>query len=176
MTEISNEYAEALFTLAYENGMVSEYAKKLSELDTAISENPEYTALISSPAIPLSEKLTLIDSAFADSMPEYIVSFLKLLCENKRFEILHEAIEDFHSIVRMSENRTSAKVYCAEQLSDQQKAALVDKLSKILGKKVDAEYILDDSLIGGVKIVADGRVIDGSVKSRLNKLKGVIGK
>ena len=138
MTDISKEYAEALFSLAYESGRVKEYGESLFEIQKAINENPEYISLVSSPAIPLSERLALIDAAFSENMPEYTVSFLKLLCENRRFEMLPSVIEDFHALARMAENRVDAQIYYAGALDGSQKAALEDKLEKILGKAVDA--------------------------------------
>ncbi len=175
MAQISKEYAEALFALALEGEQVAEYEKKLSLIDSVMEENPEYIELVDSPAVLLSERLGVLDESFGD-MPEYILSFLKLLCENRHFGEIRRIISDFSELVRLSENRAEATVYYASPLDDAQKAALIERLEKKSGKKVEAVYVYDESLIGGIKVKLDDIMLDGSISGRLNKIKGVIGK
>ena len=59
-------------------------------------------------------------------------------------------------------------------MTEEQKTALIEKLQKISGKVIESEYIKDESLIGGIKVQIDDKIIDGSIKNRLNKAKGVI--
>ena len=176
MTEISKEYAEALFMLAAEKNKCREYRDELSNICKIFEKETDLMSVLRSPVIPLSERLTLIDQAFSDNFGEHIVSCIKLLCERGRIELLFEVSDALCELVRISENRTSATVYYAEELTDGQKEALVQKLEKLTEKKIDATYIEDRSLIGGALIEVDGKVIDGSVFGRLKRIKGVIGK
>ncbi len=175
MADISKEYAAALFMLAAENGFVNEYRIQLTEIKKAAEENPDYVDILESPAIPLSERLGLIDGAFSDKQ-EYIVSFLKLLCENRHIRKLCDCIDEFTELARIAQNRAVATVYYASELTKEQKAKLVAKLSAMSGKKVEAVYVEDTSLIGGIKIKLDDKLLDGSLSGRLNKVKGVMSK
>ena len=176
MTDISIEYAQALFMLASEGEVLSEYREKLGAIDAAVKESPEILEVLDSPAILLSERLAVVDKILGDSYPEYIVSFVKILCEERHVKLIEKIIEEFLELAREAENRARATVYFVEPLSEAQKAALVEKLEKVSGKTVDARYVEDKSLIGGIKVVLDDKVLDGSISGKLSKIKGVIGK
>lgn len=173
MTETTKEYAVALFTLATETNQAQDFSEQLVKIGNVIEENPDYIKFLDSPAIPLSERLLAIDKAF-ENYPEYIISFLKILIENRRITHLQGCIKEFNELLKLSENRAVATVYYVEPLNDQQKDALIEKLCKVSGKNVEATYIQDKSLIGGIKVVLDDKTIDGSIAHRLNKTKGVI--
>ena len=173
MTQTAKEYASALFMLASENGCCSEFAQHLNHINALIDDSPEYIRFLESPAIPLSERLGAIDAAFG-SMPEYIVSFIKVLCENGRIAHIKDCITEFNELFRISENKAVATVYYVEPLTEDQKTALLKKLCAVSGKNIEAEYIEDTSLIGGIKVILDDKTIDGSIANRLNKAKGVI--
>ncbi len=173
MADLSNEYAVALFSLAMENGLVDEFKQELGEIKDLIDD--DYILVLSSPALSLSVRLGMIDEAFG-TMHEYVVSFMKLLCENGQISVLTETINEFFLLCRELENRAVARIYYVKEPSEAQKARLEDKLSKMTGKKIDALYIEDSTLIGGIKIELDDRIIDGSLSARLSNIKGVIGK
>lgn len=173
MKETYREYAEALFMLAVEEDKCDEIYSALTQIDAAINQNPQYLDLLDSPAVPLSERLSLIDEAFSGS-EEYVVSFLKLLCENGHIQSFSPCKEEFEALLEVHRGKIEAKVYCAVELTDGQKTALCKKLSKVTAKDVFATYILDESLIGGIRVEIDGNVYDGSISSALNSVKEVI--
>lgn len=174
MKETNKEYAEALFLIACEKDCVREYSDCLCGIETLINENPGYLKVLGSPAIPLGERLSLIEESFSASVPEEIVSFLKILCENGRIFGLCECIDEFHNLVKIMQNRTKATVYYVSPLSDEQKEKLLQKLGNISGKTVEAEYIKDESLIGGIKVQLGDKLFDGSLSGKIHKVKGVI--
>ncbi len=174
MTQTNKEYATALFSLATENNSVDQYEKSLIEIGNIFKENPDYIKVLESPAIPLSERISFIDEAFGTVYTEYLVSFIKVLCENGHITEICSCIEAFCDLVRIYKNRTIATVYYVEPLTQEQKIALIEKLQKISGKVIEPEFIKDESLIGGIKVQIDDKIIDGSIRNRLNRAKGVI--
>ena len=112
--------------------------------------------------------------AFGASIPEYVVSFLKLLCENGRIRMAFECIDEFSALVMASSNRTKAEIASAVPLSEKQKEAICKKLEKLTGREIDPVYIIDESLMGGVKIDVDGKTYDGSIRHRLGEIKDVM--
>lgn len=166
----------SLFMIATENDAVSEYAECLTQVKNLFSENPDYIKILQSPAIPMSERIDLINQAFKDFAIENILSFLKILCENGRLDTIHDCIKEFFEFVRISENRVVANIYYVEPLSDAQKEKLLNKLNKVCNKIITPNYIKDDSLIGGIKVQIEDTVFDGSLIKRLDTIKGVIGK
>lgn len=174
MMQTDKEYAEALFMLVAEEQKVEEYTKSLDIVKQLIQENPDYTEFLASPAIALSERLQAIDEAFDGNMPEYIVSFLKILCENGRIRSLPGCIDEFGKLAMEISNKAEADIISAVELSDDQKKAICSKLEKITGKIIQPMYIVDKSLIGGVKIEVEGKTFDGSIRHRLQDVKDVI--
>lgn len=174
MAQTNREYAEALFMIALEENQVSEYSQALGFVGSAIEENPEYIDFLVSPAVPIAERLAAIDEAFQSNVPEHVLSFLKILCENRQAYLLSGCIKEFEKLVQASSNRTTAIVYSVVDLSDSQKDALCKKLEKISGKNIDLVCLKDASLIGGIKIEVDGKIFDGSIKQRLHEVKEVI--
>jgi F-type H+-transporting ATPase subunit delta len=176
MTEISKEYAVALFMLAAENNILSEYKDQLKRIKDLLQDNPDYIDVLESPAIPLSERIELVDKAFSEGYHEYIVSFIKLLCENRHVKKLCSCINEFIELARSAQNCIVATVYYVEPLTKAQQEKLNAKLEKISGKNVEVVYVEDRSLIGGIKIKLDDKLLDGSLSGRLNKVKGVMSK
>ena len=174
MADLSKEYASALFSLACEKEILDRVKAEIGEIKNALDQSQGYLEILSSPAIELSIRLNMIDEAFGKDS-EYVVSFLKLMCENRHIASLNECINEFFLLCRLFENRVVATIYYAFELTDAQKARLEGKLKGITKKEIEPCYIEDKSLIGGIKIELDGKVLDGSLISRLNNIKGVIG-
>lgn len=174
MAEISKEYGTALFMLACEKEAKKEYGDALQIVANAFRDNPEYPMLLASPGIPLEERLAVIDAAFAAQLPEDVVSFLKLLCERGRIPCFGEAAEEYSRLYDASEHIAQAKVVSAVDLTEEEKTALRAKLEAMCHSAVSLECSTDPSLIGGVIVEVDGRILDGSVRHHLNVVKDVI--
>ncbi len=174
MMEISKEYSQALFMLAKENSKEKEYEKALSVVNNAISDNPEYLDFLSSPQVPINERLSALDEAFSKALPEYVLSFVKLLCERGHISSLMACIKEYKKILDFYEKKTIAYVKSALELTEEEKVKLQEKLEKISGRSVILECSVDKSLMGGMIVELDGKVIDGSIKHHLHKVKDVI--
>ena len=174
MTQTNKEYAEALFMIATERGLEDSFSQALSDISIILQENPEYLEFLSSPAVPISRRLAAIDEAFGSMDNGYISSFLKLLCESRRIKELPLCIEEFEQLKTAAQNKIYATVYYAFPLLSEQKEALKKKLQKQTGKNVELSFVLDKSILGGIKVELDGSILDGSAKHYLNKVKGVI--
>lgn len=173
MTEISKEYGTALFMLAAENGKRKEYDEALSLISAAFADNPEYSVFLASPGVTLEERLAAIDAAFA-SLPEDVVSFLKLLCERGRIGGLDESIKEYKQLLAASEHVSTAYITSAVELTDEEVSVLKNKLEAICHNTVSMEFSIDPSLLGGLIVEVDGRILDGSLRHHLNEVKDVI--
>ena len=174
MTEISKEYGTALFMLAAEEGETRNFASALEQIREVFIANPQYEELLASPSISLRERLDAIDAAFSDVIPEYVLSFLKLLCEKGRISCFADAVEEYLTLLAESERVSNAKVISAVALTKEEKQKLVAKLEEVNCGKVHAEYVVDASLLGGLIVEMDGKIMDGSLRHRLYDVKEVI--
>lgn len=174
MIQTEREYAQALFSLAVEENAAGQYRQCLLSVRELLEENPDYIRLLSSPAIPLAQRLQAVDEAFEGRMPEYVVSFLKVLCENGKARTAIACIDEFLRLVMEYSDTARAVIYSAVALNETQKAALCKKLTALTKKSIDPVYIIDESLIGGMKIEVDGKTYDSSLRHRLGEIKDVM--
>ncbi len=176
MTDAVKEYAEALFAIALEKNSLSLYAKNLETVKDEIQKEPMYLELLASPALPVAKRILGLEEAFSSLLCEDVMSFLILLVKNGRIKELMACIDEFFALKAAKENISEAVVYYAMPISDTQKARLKEKLEKMTLKKIELFFVEDKSLLGGIKVVLDGKILDGSVKHHLKDIKGVMSK
>lgn len=174
MNDVLKEYGTALFSLALEENAKEEYFKALRTVKSLFDENEGYLDMLSSPALSVRARLSALDEVFKDTLPEYVLSFLKLLCEKGRIEKFDEAVKEFFELYNASEKIIDAKITSAADLSDDEKSRLISKLEKTRSCKINPEYITDPSLIGGITVEIDGKILDGSIRHRLREVKEVM--
>ena len=176
MSDISNEYAKALFMLAAETGKNKEYKEALDTVLEVFENNPLYPEFLSTFAIPLEERLCALETAFSNVLPRDVLSFLKLLCEKKHMGEFFECVADYNAMYNEICEVSNAKVTSAVELSGAEKTSLKEKLEKMSGKKTLIEYTVDKSIIGGLIVEMDGKIMDSSLRKHLKDVKDVISK
>ena len=168
------EFAEALFSLARESGQELAYGDGLRYVRDAFRETPEYAALLSVPTIPQREKEALLEEAFGAQIPEEVLSAVELLCRKGRIRELEDVEREYESLYRAFTAVIEAEAVSAIPLTPEQKEQLRRKLEKLTGNTVEVTYTVDPSILGGIRVTMEGRVLDGSLAGRLRELKGAI--
>ncbi|MBO7288550.1 MAG: ATP synthase F1 subunit delta [Clostridia bacterium] len=176
MSEISNEYAKALFMLSSEKECIEEYKNALEKVEEIFKENPMYVEFLYTFAIPLEERLNALEEVFSALLPRDVLSFLKILCEKTHIQKFHECAKYYYALYNEIDKISNVKVTSAIELSDKEKLALKEKLEKKTNKTAVIEYIVDESILGGIVLEADGKIIDSSIKKHLKDMKDVIKK
>ena len=174
MSEISTEYAQALFMLALENDKEENYLQDLCMVNDVLLENPEYKDFLSSPKISLGDRLGALEKAFGETLSRDVLSFLKLLCEKKYIKYFEECKAEYETLVERNKKISNANVKSAVSLNEKEKALIKEKLEKISGHTVNLNCIVDESVLGGLIIELDGKIIDSSLKRQLKDIEGVI--
>ena len=176
MNNVAQEYGTALFMLALEEDKVLTYREGLAVMKGAFESEPDYMTFISSPGIPLTQRLKSISDVFEGKVEENVLNFLMLLCEKNRTYCFDEAEKTFEALYDESQRTLNVTVKSAVALSDDQKARLEEKLAVKYGCRIDPQYIIDTTLLGGVIIEANDNIIDGSLRHRMHEIKEVIGR
>lgn len=174
MSQMSKEYAAALFMLAKENGAEEEYKVAIENVSDVFSKNPEYVEFLDSPAINIAERTQMLQKAFEPYVPEEIVSFLCLLCEKGRIREFEACVKEYEALFEFSRNISVAKIRSAVLLKETEIEKLKEKLSKMSSHTVAVECSVDETLKGGIIVELDGKIMDFSLKTRLNEVKDVI--
>ena len=176
MSEITREYAKALFMLAGEKECTKEYKDALEKVEEVFKENPLYVEFLYTFAIPLEERLSALEKAFSNYIPRDVLSFLKILCEKRHISEFVECAKYYYELYNETDKILNIKVISAIELNDKEKDSLKEKLEKKYEKTSLIEYIVDESILGGLIVEADGKIIDSSIKKHLKDMKDVISK
>ncbi len=168
---VEAEYAKALFELASTNK--EEIKEELEVFVNALDSNKGIYQIFDAPNISNKDKkdiITKITKGFNDTL----VRFLYVLVDNERMLNIKEITEEYKLLLNDSLKAIDVNVTSKEALDDIQKDKLNNLLSTKLGRKVNIINIVDNNLIGGIKCEYDGKLIDLSVRGKLNQIKSLL--
>ena len=174
MTTTSREYAEALFELAVQGNETKETSEGLETVVSALLQTPDYRAMLASPAISKEERLNALDSAFRGKIPDILLAILRMMISRGHVSALNGMARDYEELARGYRGESVAVVTSAVPLKEAETVALRAKLEKKLSKTVIMQFRVDPELIGGIRVEVDGRVIDGSLRNKLDEIKEVM--
>ena len=174
MTDLSREYAEALFALAAEIDQTKAYLEALDTAAALLADNPEYVELLACPAVSKDERDGLLAQTFGQILPEQVLSFVQLLCAHGRIRSLTDCIAEYRLLYQTAVAMSTAEVTSAVPLTEDEKKRLSETLSARFGRTVTLVCTVDESLLGGMVVRVDGKVLDGSLRSRLHAVKEVM--
>jgi len=170
MKEITSRYAEALFSLKKDSKTLEIAQEEIKELKKIFLENPDFIVVLSSSYKSLEEKIEIIDKSLK-GVDDDIKSLIKITCQNHRAKYLIEIFDEFNSLVNEYRGVKEGLVYSTQKLSDSQLAKLNAKISEVEHQPTELKNIIDSSLIGGVKVVINDHIYDGSIKHHLEDMK-----
>ena len=168
---LAGRYASALFDLASEAGTVTAVESDLERLAAALADSAELSALIKNPEVSRNELGKVMDGlAKYLGLAELTRNFLGVLAHNRRVAELPAMIRAFHAIAAAQRGEVTAEVASAHALTDEQVAALEQKLRAREGRTVKLRTRVDPDLLGGLVVTVGSKRIDGSIRTRLNSL------
>jgi F-type H+-transporting ATPase subunit delta len=168
MTKTARLYGGSLYELAAEEQLTDAMLEQVQEIRQIFRENPEYVRLLQEPSVPIKERTGLIETAFGTQAERYLVNFLKLLCERGILGEYAGCCEEFVQRYNADHNIAEAVVTSAVELTEEQAAALTERLRQISGKKISLTRKTDPSILGGLRVELEGKQLDGTVQSRLS--------
>ena len=168
---VSKTYGEALFELAMEENRAQEMLEEIIDLQTALSENPDFDKLMKHPGVPKQEKLQMIREVFKDRVSNELAGFLEIVVSKERYNDLPGIFGYFTDKVKESQKIGVAFVASAVELTKEQKEKVCTRLLETTSyETMEMHYIVDPSLIGGIVIRVNGRVVDSSIRTKLNTM------
>ena len=164
-------YAEALFEAARERDELEEVLSDLQEFVTALQETEELRLFFYGGQVPERQKRRALDG-LTEGMKTSTTNFLKVLVDNGREEILKVVLRRYEEILKEHLGRIEVEVTTAVKLSEESERRLRERLGNVLeGREVILETNVDQDLIGGAVFRFGGRMMDGSIRGRLESLR-----
>ena len=176
MNQIAQTYSEALFSLGLEEKKLSKLQDETKALSEIIEDNEDFLLLLDSRFLERKERQESVSKILKDFDPD-IVNLLKVIIDNNRVQYIKDILQAFNSLCNEYKGVKEGLIYSAFPLNKETINKIKNKISQI--EKMDVELIarIDPSLIGGVKVVINSHVYDGSIKNQLEKMKiDILGK
>ena len=168
---VSKTYGEALFELAVEENQVDVFMEEITGLQNILAKNKDFGKLMNHPKILKEEKIQVLQNVLKGRISDELTGFLTLIVTKDRYGEIDEILDYFLAEVKKYKGIGIAYVTTAAELRDGQKAEVEQKLLQTTSfKKMEMHYAVDESLIGGMVIRIGDRVVDSSIKTRLNEL------
>ena len=168
---ISKRYANALFEVSQELNKIEPIKDELQFISSCLTEHPKVNLLLKSPLVQLQEKKDIITQIFNQHVSQEVMNFMFVLLDKRRQNYIMAIIEEFKVMADAARNEVQAIAYTAELMTQADVLELQAKLSATSGKNVKLKNVVKKDIVGGVLIKLGDKVIDGTIKSRLEQMK-----
>jgi len=169
---MAGRYATALFELALEANAIDAVASDLDKFDAMVAESADLARLVKSPVFTAEDQTRAV-SALLDKagIGGLAAKFIKLVASNRRLFAIHEIVRAFKAMVARHKGEVTAEVTVAAKLSDARLEEIKSSLKSATGKDVRMDVKIDPAIIGGLIVKLGSRMIDSSLRTKLNAIK-----
>ena len=171
MTQIGNVYGESLYELAKDENLAAEIGAQLKVLKNCFQQEADFITLLSTPSLTKAERCQILDDSFRGKVHAYILNFLKILVENGTANQFVLCQQQYESLYNKAHGIEKATAVTAMPLSDALCEKLKAKLEQVTGKQVILSNRVDPRVLGGVRIEMDGKLLDDSLRTRLETIR-----
>ena len=170
---VAGRYASALYSLASEQRQTGEVAAALKTVSELIAESEDLRRLVRSPVFSAEQQTKAFDAVLEKAGVSGIAAnFVRLVASKRRLFVLPDMIKGYNQLYDAARGVSRAEVTSAAPLSDEQVAALKEQLrGKAAGQEVEVSVKVDPALIGGLVVKLGSRMVDGSLRTKLNAIR-----
>ena len=169
---VAGRYATALFDLAREQNSVDAVKADLDRFDALLTESPDLLRLVRSPVFSVEEQTGALAAVLEHAgIGGLAAKFLKLVASNRRLFAVRDMVKAYRAQVAAHKGETTAAVIVAEPLKTEHLEALRAALKAVSGKDVDLDVKVDPSIIGGLVVKLGSRMVDSSLRTKLNAIR-----
>ena len=174
MTTQANVYAQALYGLAKDENCADTVLDQLSALSESFGKEPDYLRLLSAPNLSKEERCGILDSGFRGKLHPYVLNFLKILTEKGYMRHFTGCCKVYKQQYNLDNGIVPVTAYTAVPLTEELRRKLTAKLSTVTGKTIELDCRIDPETLGGVRLDFDGKQVDGTVRRRLEDIRGIL--
>ena len=163
-------YAEAAFEIALRDGTVEDWRRQLEMAADAMSD-PAVAEAIHNPAIPTADREAALAKGLEGQVQETVLNLLRFMVRRGRIEDLPRVVAEFQRLDDQRNGVVNAIATSAAPLQSSEIEALRERFEQMTGGKLKLSVDVDPSLLGGLVVRVGDQLIDGSVRSRLDRLR-----
>ena len=169
-TTAARRYAEAAFQLAERDDALDAWATGLEAAAAAVTDEA-VARFIDNPAVPLPDRLAILEKAISGRAPDGVLNIAKILATRRASDRLSGIASEFRRLLNQRRGIVEALVTSAAPLSADEVSAVRDKVARLTDRTVDLRTAVDDALIGGLTVRIGDTLYDASVRGRLERLR-----
>jgi len=172
VSTMAGRYATALFDLAAESNAIDAVKADLERFNALVAASADLTRLVRSPVFSADEQGQALGAVLERAgIGGLAAKFLKLVTANRRLFAVPDMIKAYRALVAKAKGEATAEVTVAEKLKDEHITALRAALKSVSGKDVDLDIKIDPAIIGGLVVKLGSRMVDTSLRTKLNAIK-----
>jgi F-type H+-transporting ATPase subunit delta len=172
MASMAGRYAAALFELAKEERQLEPVERDVAAFQGMLDASADLRRLVRSPIISADDQEKALEAVLAKAgISGLTANFLKLIARNRRLFAAADMLKAFRALLARERGEVSADVTSAHPLTAEQTQLLSDTLRTSMGKNVRIDTRVDPGLLGGLIVKVGSRMIDSSLRTKLNNLK-----
>lgn len=166
MGYIALQYAEALFGIALEDGLIDEMLSDFDNFYSAVDD--DINKFLNHPKVSKKNKKEVVEKAIDNKLLKH---FIFVMIDNFRIELLGESLIEYKKIVNRQNNIMKVRVYSKKELDSEQKNQLRTNLNKKHNRKIELKNIVDSNIAGGLRIEYEGMILDDTINNYLQTLR-----
>ena len=169
--ELAKRYAKAILQLGHQKGAAKEYSSQIKAISQIVSSNADIAQFFSNTTVSQDLKKKSLETLFeGNKYAEDVKAFLYLLVDRSRMYVLQDIAKATENILDEEEGITRGKIRSSSAISEQSKSAYEKKIGTALGKKIFLEAVIDEKVMGGVRVEVGGWTFDDSLETHLDHL------
>ncbi len=171
---VARVYGNSLYQVATESGKQEELLAEAKEVLRVFDEQPELREFTKSLVIPSAAKKKMLREVFEGSVSQEILNLMYVMVDKGRMAHFPRTVDVFDDLVNHEQGVLHGTVISAVALSDNDIARLNEQTSKLFRQPVELANEVKPQVLGGVEIFVEGKVIDATLKTRLEKLRDIM--
>lgn len=168
---LATVYAQAMLSLANEQNRAEEIGQQLRDLQALVCNDPTLRAFFSDPSISQSERAGVLDRSFCGRVCPLVMNLLCVLNAKGRLKLLSSLGDAYSALLEAQQNKVQVDVIVAQKLCDEELEKVRQKVSHALNKDAVVHQKVDESIIGGLVIRVQDRLIDASTRYQLEAMR-----
>ena len=169
---MAGRYATALFELALDDNALDAVRADLDRFDAAVAQSADLARLVRSPVFSAKEQVRALTAVLElIGLRGLSAQFLLTIASNRRLSAVRDIIRAYRQLVARHRGEVAAQVTLAQPPSERHLAALKEALDSVTGKHVQVDVKVDPAIIGGLVVKLGSRMVDSSLRTKLNALK-----
>jgi F-type H+-transporting ATPase subunit delta len=164
-------YAEALFGIAEERGLVDDVGAELDEFQALARRQPEIGDFLATPVVEPDVKVAALRKAIEGRLSPLVCDFLCLVVQKRRFGAFTRIVDAYRGLADGHAGRVRATLRTAAPVAPSLRDEIVEVLTRRVGRRIAMDAEVDPALLGGAVVLVDDRIYDGSLRSRLKRFR-----